>query len=167
MTGARRLLPPDDAPVFRALRLEMLSEFPDAYASAYDDLVDLPLDAWVRRLGETPVWAVFENDAAVGMMGYLRERPSKMAHRASLIMVYVRDAARGRGVADSLLGAVLEGARREGLAQLELAVLATNRRAIGFYSRHGFRICGTIPGGIRLRGVDHDEHLMVRPVGEG
>ena len=158
----RRLRAPDDLAVFRALRLEMLRAAPEAYASTHADVLALDEAEWLRRMEGTPMWALYDGGAAAGLMAYLRERPSRMRHRAALIMVWVRPGARGGGRADRLLEAVLDGARADGVDQMELNVLASNARAVRFYARNGFRIVGTIPNAFRDDGGDHDDHVMAR-----
>jgi ribosomal protein S18 acetylase RimI-like enzyme len=61
-----------------------------------------------------------------------------------------------------LLDHLVVAARRDGIAQLELAVSVENPAAVFFYERSGFTIAGTIPLGFRHQGRDIDEHIMVR-----
>jgi ribosomal protein S18 acetylase RimI-like enzyme len=85
-----------------------------------------------------------------------------MAHRATIIMVYVRKNLRGTGLARTLLGTVADYARDIGILQLELAVSAENPAAIRFYLREGFSEVGRIPGGFRHDGREIDDVMMVR-----
>ncbi|MEY9833020.1 ribosomal protein S18 acetylase RimI-like enzyme [Sinorhizobium fredii] len=80
-------------------------------------------------------------------MGLLRQRASKMVHRATVVMVYVHRGLRGSGVARLLFSAVADYARSEGIRQLELSVSAENAAAIAFYRRERFEAVGRIPGG--------------------
>jgi ribosomal protein S18 acetylase RimI-like enzyme len=84
-----------------------------------------------------------------------------MAHRATLVGVYVRKGERGTGIAANLLHAVTEHARDHGVLQLELAVNAQNSAAIRFYQRHGFVEVGRIPNGFQGDGTENDELIMV------
>ncbi|NTF83925.1 GNAT family N-acetyltransferase [Agrobacterium rhizogenes] len=95
------------------------------------------------------------------VMGLLRFRPRKMAHRATLVSVYVRTSERGTGIAADLLSVVSNVARSLGILQMELAVNAENSAALRFYQRHGFVEVGRIPGGL----VEGDRELDdVRPL---
>ncbi len=158
----RRLRAPEDLNIFRALRLEMLRAEPAAYASSYQDAVALSEPEWLGRMQTAPMCALFQGDDPVGLMGYLRERSTKMRHRASLIMVWVRPDARGRGGADRLLAGVLAEAAADGIDQMELTVLSSNARALRFYERNGFEIVGTIPNAVRGPDGDHADHVMAR-----
>lgn len=163
--NARRLLirrlSIDDVEVFRRIRLEALSSEPSAFASVHDDWVDLSDEEWRNRLSE-PVFVAFINEEPVGMMSLSRHRARKMAHRATLVSVYVRKSARGIGVAADLLAAVSDHARSIGILQLELAVNAENAVAMQFYRRHGFIEVGRIPGGVLDGGREIDDIVMVR-----
>ena len=52
---------------------------------------------------------------------------------------YVVPASRGRGVADALLGALVEHARRRGASVLRLETGDVQAAALRFYARHAFR----------------------------
>ncbi len=159
-----RRLKPSDIETFRALRLEALRAEalraePDAYASTAADWEALSAAEWAERL-EHPVLAIFRDGAAVGLMGLVRQASSRMAHRATLVMAYVRAGERGSGVAATLLDGVIAEAQALGVSQLELAVSADNLAAIRFYRRAGFVEVGRIPGGFRHPDGDVDEVLM-------
>ena len=159
----RRLRAPKDLRQFRALRLEMLNAEPAADASTYEDWAALDEAEWLQRMNRTPMWALFDDvGEPVGLMAYLRESRGRTRHRATLIMVWVRPDVRGQGGADRLLETVLDGARAEGIDQIELNVMASNTRAVRFYERNGFRIVGTIPNAYRDAAGDHADHVMTR-----
>lgn len=151
----------DEVDAFRRIRLEALRAEPSFYASSYEDWVALPIEEWQQRLDD-PVFIAFQDHEPVGITGLLRQRASKMAHRATIIMVYVRRSLRGTGLAKNLLGAVADYARDIGILQLELAVSAENPAAIGFYRREGFSEIGRIPGGFLHEGTMIDDVVMVR-----
>lgn len=159
-----RLLGAEDWQLFRSIRLEALRQEPAAFASTVDDWEQRPEAAWRRRLAETPVFVALHNGEPVGVMGLARERSSKMAHRAVIIMVYVRASARGSGLAAALLEALTRHALAIGIRQLELAVSVENQAAIRFYMRNGFREIGRIPGGFREQDREVDELLMARRI---
>ena len=95
--GMIKLLTPDDAEVFKRIRLEALHTDPTAFSSRAEDWEILSLDEWRNRLIETPVFVALEQAEPVAIMGLMRQKPSKMIHRATLIMVYVRASQRGTG----------------------------------------------------------------------
>lgn len=159
-----RHLGPQDLAIFRAIRLEALRREPAAFASSAEDWELLPDDEWMRRLITNSVLVSFEGEMPVGIMGLMRQSASKMAHRATLIMVYVRCDQRGRGHAKALLDALVNHARERGIVQLELALSAENPAAFRFYEREGFVEVGRIPAGMRHEGREIDEILMARRI---
>jgi GNAT superfamily N-acetyltransferase len=156
-----RRISPDEVDVFRRIRLEALRCEPASFASRYEDWVVLPEQEWRQRLN-SPVFAAFSKSEPIGIMGLVRFRPKKMTHRASLVMVYVRESFRGTGLAKVLLGAVVKFARDEGVLQLELGVNAENSAAQRFYERNGFVEAGRIPGGLLDGERQIDDIIMVR-----
>ncbi|OHV78500.1 GNAT family N-acetyltransferase [Ensifer sp. LCM 4579] len=164
MAAGIRLLGPDDIEVFRRIRLEALRVEPDCFASSAEDWEKLSDDEWRRRLVDGSVFVGFRGEDPVGIMGLLHERAKKMAHRATLVMVYVRQDSRRTGLATSLLETVTDHALAQGIRQLELTVSAENPKAIGFYRRNGFAQIGCIPGGCIRNGREVDDILMARRI---
>ena len=157
-----RLLVPNDYEVFKRIRLEALRTAPEAFASNASDWEKLPDDEWRRRIESKLVVVCFRQDEPVGIMGLMRQQSSKMAHRASLIMVYMRQSERGGGQAAAMLGLLLDHARASGVWQVELTVSAENPAAIRFYRREGFDEIGRIPAGLLHEGREIDEIMMAR-----
>ncbi|EJT05213.1 GNAT family N-acetyltransferase [Rhizobium sp. CCGE 510] len=146
---------------FRRIRLEALRTEPSSFASRYEDWSALSLEEWRNRLSE-PVFIAFQDNEPVGIMGLLRQRSSKMAHRATIIMVYIGKSLRGTGLAGRLLDVVSDHARHIGIRQLELFVSAENPAAIRFYQRQGFSEVGRIPAGVLEEGREIDDVIMAR-----
>jgi ribosomal protein S18 acetylase RimI-like enzyme len=160
VTSEVRLLGPEDVDAFRRVRLEALTEEPAPFASAAADGERLSDAEWLERRRGGPLAAGFAGGEPVGLMGLLRQPASRMAHRATLIMVYVRASHRGTGLADALLDTMLAAARTGGIRQVELAASAENPRALAFYRRRGFSEVGRIPGGFLHEGSEIDEVLL-------
>lgn len=156
-----RLLGADDVDTFRRIRLEALRCDPASFASTVKDWEQLSHEEWRRRLSD-PVFVALQGEEPVGIMGLLRQRSSKMAHRATLIMVYVRRDFRRTGLAKEMLDVVGDYALGAGILQLELVVSAENPAAIGFYRRQGFTEIGRIPAGVRDNGREIDDIMMAR-----
>ncbi|NEI73968.1 GNAT family N-acetyltransferase [Rhizobium lusitanum] len=155
-----RRIDAESVDAFRRIRLEALSAEPASYASSYEDWAAFSAEEWKQRLSE-PVFVAFENNEPVGLIGLLRQRPRKMVHRATIVMVYVRKGLRGGGLARNLFQVVTDYARYCGIRQLELVVSAENLAAIRFYQREGFVAAGRIPNGFFQDGREIDEIIMV------
>nr|WP_318283214.1 MULTISPECIES: GNAT family N-acetyltransferase [unclassified Ochrobactrum] len=150
----------NEVDIFRRIRLEALSCEPEAFASTFEEWALMSDEEWRSRLKE-PIFVAFEGHIPLGLIGLLRERPGRMAHRASVVMVYVHATLRGCGLAKSLLDTVKKFGRNAGLRQLELSVKAENSPAIRFYQREGFVEVGRIPAGYLDHGREIDDVLMV------
>lgn len=162
---AIRRIGPDALNDFKRIRLEALRVEPLSFASTWEDWVDLSDEEWLQRMRE-PVFLAFKETEPVSIMGLLRQTASKMAHRATLIMVYVRKSERGSGLAARMLEAVTTHARENGILQLELVASAENPAALAFYEKQGFREVGRIPGGFRHEGREYDDVVMVKRIAE-
>ena len=96
------------------------------HALSLDALFQPHIRFFLARLGGTPVGcggvALFPDFAEVKRM-------------------YVREAARGRGVAEALLAGIEREVRRAGLAVLRLETGTKQVAAMRLYSRVGFRTC--------------------------
>ncbi len=158
-----RQLLPDDFAILKDVRLEALQLHPEAYSSAYEDWVKFSDEEWRARLN-APVFAAFDDDTAVGLIGLWLQAGARTEHRAIVVMVYVKSDRRGQGIAQKLLQAVESYARDNGISQLELSVLAENQTAWRLYKREGYTEFGRRPNWISLNGQMYDEVMMLRPV---
>ena len=162
-TDTIRLAGPDDVDAFRRIRLEALRAEPTAFASTAADWEALSDEEWQRRLTE-PVFIAFRGDEPVGIVGLIGYRASAMAHRATVVMVYVRATLRGSGLASALLDTLTQHARELGIRQLEMAANAGNPAAVGFYRRQGYTEIDRIPGGFVHDGKAADKIMMMRRI---
>lgn len=150
-----------DAERYRALRLHGLQHSPESFRVALEDEASEPLEDVARRLTEHVVLGFQREGELVATAALSRFSGAKLRHRGLLYGMYVRPEARGTGVADTLVGAILEHARDAGLDRVVLTLVATNERARRLYERHGFVVYGREPGAIRVApGRDEDELLM-------
>jgi len=74
-----------------------------------------------------------------------------------LISMWVAPFARGRGVGDSLVHAVIEWAREQQAPRVVLGMFGSNKHAVALYRRHGF---------IDAYAGTATEHRMVRTLPE-
>lgn len=159
-TIAIRRLEKGDVDIFRSIRLEALRLCRAFFASTFDDWDALPLSAWQQRL-EEPIFVAVHNMEPVGLIGLLQEKGSRSAHRASVVMVYIRQDFRRLGVAKKLLCMIEKFARDNGVTQLELTVSTENIVAIKLYNEAGFVEVGRIPGSFIHDGREIDEIMMI------
>jgi ribosomal protein S18 acetylase RimI-like enzyme len=157
-----------DAARWRALRLRMLREHPDAFGRSYEESVTLPIEWFAARLREdeaTPdkvVLGAFADEDLVGSTGLARQDGAKDRHKAYIWGVYAAPEVRGRGVGRALLVEAIARARAmAGLEQLVLAVTTHNAAARGLYAALGFESYGVERHALKVGDRYFDEDLMV------
>lgn len=150
----------DDAEGYRELRLEALREYPEAFQATYESAADLPVEAYARRLQMYALFGGFIDGRLAGFVGFYPLRNPKIAHKAILWGMYVRPEARGSGLADAMLDAVLEHARGQ-VEQVMLSVIVSNERARRFYERRGFEPYGLERHALKIDDKYHDEEFRV------
>ena len=157
-----RRLTIEDAAAFRELHLEGFARQPRAFRFAPEDEASVPPEAAARRLEEAHAVGGFAEDALHGVAGFSRIAGAKLSHKGPLWGMYVRDAARGTGLADAIMRDILEHARTE-VEIVLVTVVADNKRARRFYERPGFVVYGVEPRAVRLGDGDYlDEALMAK-----
>ncbi len=85
----------------------------------------------------------------------------KVLHRAEF-GISVDQTYWGLGIGRALMDACIECARTAGYAQLELQVVAENKRAIELYEKAGFVEFGRNPKGFRSRTAGYQEVVCMR-----
>lgn len=157
----RRLAAPDAAD-FRRVRLEGFIASPGLFRIAAEEEAELTGDEVAARLARDHVVGGFVDGALQGIGGLTRFAGTRLDHRALLWGMYVRPEARGAGLGDAIVGALLDEARRIGIRSVLLTVIAGNERAERLYRRWGFERYGVEPGAVRTGSGYVDEALMIR-----
>ena len=129
-----------DASALRAIRLESLTDTPEAYGSIYEEVLRWSDARWRRAALESNFYLGERGGHVVGMAsgGFNSSHPG--THW--LFAMYVTPSERGTGVARSLVEAVSSWARRDGGDALYLHVTERVTRARAFYEKMGFRYHG-------------------------
>jgi ribosomal protein S18 acetylase RimI-like enzyme len=83
-----------------------------------------------------------DEDGVLGSAGLGSHWEPERATVATLFGMYVSPRARGRGVGEALVAAVLEEARRRGKSEVVLEVTSGNAAARALYERCGFVATG-------------------------
>lgn len=105
--------------------------------------------------------AIDRADQVVGWCDIMRHGRVGSEHCGRLGMGLLPDA-RGRGLGEALLRAVLAVALERGIERAELEVYASNRPALALYRRLGFTEEGRKLDSRRLDGIRDDDVLMVK-----
>lgn len=142
--------------VHRAVRLAMLLDQPLAYGSSFEREIAFDDQVWLDRIAGAASWLAFEGTLPVGSVTMFHA-PEQPEGEAYLVGMWVAAHARGRGVADALVAALVEHARATGVRRVVLDVAEENHRAAGFYRRAGFvptGRTGELPGHPEVRELE-------------
>jgi GNAT superfamily N-acetyltransferase len=129
-----------DWSALREIRLEALTDAPDAFGSTLQSAQRLSARQWRHRVATTAYFVAEQNGAVIGMVsgGYNVNHPG--THW--LYGMYVTPAARGGEAAELLVGVVAEWARGQGAREIYLHVASGVPRARAFYLKNGFTLTG-------------------------
>ena len=166
-----RILQADDAPAYLDLRLRALREHPEAFATAYEEARQRPLDEVALRLAPGPrnvTVGAFHEGRLVGMATVHRSTGAKVRHRATLAAMYVAPEARGLGLGRALLRRAVDAAREwDGVADVILGVTVGNEAARALYAAEGFVTYGVEPRSLYVDGRFHDTEWMILRLEDG
>jgi ribosomal protein S18 acetylase RimI-like enzyme len=153
---------------YRELRLRALKTDPQAFGQSYEEAVKHPEERWRQRLidaDQGKSWLVFAERAGtlIGISGAYQWPEDIEANRAMIVAVFVDEFARGRGIGERLMQAVMDELAAAGLASAILAVNPVQTAAVRLYEKLGFRVTGTE---INLMGTGEqcEETVMERPL---
>ena len=133
----------DEADELRRVRLAMLLDTPDAFASRHADEAAQPDEFWQERAAiaaqssQVATFQVVDGDRHVGSATCLRLDP---ARAADLVAMWVDPEWRRRGIGQRLVEGVCRWAARQGSASIELDVRELNTAALDLYRRCGFEV---------------------------
>ncbi|WP_158934171.1 GNAT family N-acetyltransferase [Burkholderia sp. S171] len=163
-----RLLDPDDAEQFKALRLVAVDNAPTAIWPTREEELARSIEEIAARIRSTPTQAVFgafESDVLIGITGVRRESLRQVNHKATIWGVFVNPSSRGQGIAQTLLSAATAHATEQWDAvQLMLCVNAENLPAKRLYASHGFQTFGLEPRAMKVGDRFYDEEHMCKQV---
>jgi ribosomal protein S18 acetylase RimI-like enzyme len=154
-----------DAAAFRSIRLRSLQDHPEAFAAAYEDEKDIPLEQTVERLNRsTPerfVLGAFIQGELIGIVGGYQDSLGKMKHRAHIWGMYVAPEARGHSTGRVLLTEAIKRLEAmDGVEEIKLAVTVGNDVARSLYASVGFETAFIEPRFLKIDGRYYDIEWM-------
>jgi len=156
-----RQLTQDDAEIFREIRLEALEQHPETFQATYESAAELPLDAFKQRLRQYALFGGFVDSELCGFVGFYPLKNPKISHKGLLWGMYVKETARGTGLAE----AMVEHAKGK-VEQILLSVIEENERARRFYEKMGFEPYGLEPRALKIGNRYLGEEFRVRFLSE-
>jgi CubicO group peptidase (beta-lactamase class C family) len=154
----RRLMP-DDAALYRDIRLEGLRLDPDAFGSTFEREIDQPLEWFTDRLATSDVLGAFDGDMLVGVAAFAAHQGPKTSHKGFLWGMYVRPDWRRRGIGRQLVQAVIDVARKR-VDVLQISSIGDNDASRRLYASMGFVEYAVEKKAYKVNGRYYDEIHM-------
>lgn len=155
----------EDAEKYRNIRLEALKTTPEAYASSYEEEIDLTIEEIKSKFHEqdTYTYGGFDGEELIGIITLYHDRLKKLRHRAHLGGMYVSPHKRDLGMGKALMKEAINKAKSiDGIEQIYLAVVSTNVAAKKLYQSIGFEVFGTEKRGLLVgNDVYYDVDFMI------
>ncbi len=158
-----RAMTADDAPAYRALRLEALADAPEAFGAAYEEEAALSLHDFRLRIpaaqARSAIFIALDGARPVGMAGLDVSERVRTRHSAWMWGVYVAREMRGRGLGRALAETVIARARAH-VVVLRAGVSSVNATARDLYLALGFEPYGLERRALWLDGAFIDEEML-------
>ncbi|HAS47616.1 MAG TPA: GNAT family N-acetyltransferase [Microscillaceae bacterium] len=144
----RRLTTQEDAQKYREIRLECLKNYPQSFASSYENqskLAELVFEKYILENNPANfVVGAFDGDQLIGISAFAQEPKAKRAHEGSIIQVYIKATYQGRHIGKDLLNFVIQAAFEiPTIEQLIISAVTENKGALHLYQHLGFEPYGT------------------------
>lgn len=160
-----RKLRPDEATIYRGVRLNCLKNESSYFGSTYEEDVRTPklmFETFIEEDSpEHVMFGVFDAEQLVGITGFHRMARQRAMHRGEIVQVYVDPKYRGQNLGETLIRYVLDYAfSLDGIEQVQLSVIASNQAAIHLYEKIGFKTFGLQPNYFKVGDSYLDQKFM-------
>ena len=163
-----RELTPLDAGLYRALRIQALSEWPPAFGSPVEEEEKKTIsetEVFLEGSKNRRLFGAFKKSSLIGIVRYSRYSGSNEGHRSYIAGLYVDPSHRGQGNGRALLERCLREAKNDdSIRRVNLTVVSAQLAAIRLYESLGFVRCGTDYEAFRAKDQFFDELLMTMPI---
>ena len=158
----------NDAPEMLRYMVQVLGESPYLLATP-EEFAQMPLEKEEAFIEDTlsasraVMITAFDGDRIIGSADLRTAgRRERVQHRSAMGITILQEYW-GVGLGSATMEALIDCAKEYGYEQLELEVIAANRRALNLYTKYGFKVCGCTPHKIRYAdGSYADDYLMYK-----
>lgn len=136
---------PQNAQIFKDIRLRALQDSPTAFSSTFAEESKLTDPDWRKRAthwsgAKSIGYLALDDRAAVGIAAGILNQTKPSC--ADLVSMWVASTHRRKGIGGMLVETVVTWARSQNAQVLLLLVTSNNHKAINFYQRLGFSLTG-------------------------
>jgi ribosomal protein S18 acetylase RimI-like enzyme len=159
-----RKLGAEDAPAYRALRLEAVEREPRSFGQSIEEQRLVTFEQTTEQIcgRDGFLLGAFDGDTLVAHLRFARPPRTKERHKGYIHGVYVTASHRGHGLARKLIAAVIAEMRADPtMEQLLLAVAVGNLPARATYAGLGFVPFGIEPRALKAGDEYIDEEHMI------
>ncbi|UCZ53729.1 GNAT family N-acetyltransferase [Bacillus shivajii] len=159
-----KILEPEDALIYREIRLEALKSVPEAFSSSYEEEKEYSLETFENRLNFEHffTFGAFVEDELAGVVTLILETKPKTKHRANVVAMYVYPDKRKCGIGRILMTEAIKKAKDiKEIEQVYLTVTSSNLPAKNLYHSIGFKTYGIDNRGLKIEDTYFDDELMV------
>jgi GNAT superfamily N-acetyltransferase len=129
-----------DETVLRSLRIQALTDSPEAFGSTIERELARTTEDWRRWMAPGVTFVLDADGEPRGLVAGSRD--PKDAAVVHLMAMWVHPKMRGTGAADALVSGIKDWAAQVGAASVRLNVVENNGRARRCYERCGFQATG-------------------------
>jgi ribosomal protein S18 acetylase RimI-like enzyme len=139
------LITPQNAMLFKDVRLRALQDTPTAFSSTYAKESQLTDADWVARAAQwtnerSATYLAMDAEIPCGIASGMLDKDD--AKRAHLLSMWVAPTHRRSGIGRKLVKAIIDWSRAHGVCTLQLIVTSNNDNAIKFYEHLEFVLTG-------------------------
>jgi len=165
MESIIRKLLPDESSAYRNIRLECLKKYPNTFGSNYQDELKKHKLFFQTHVEEADknnfVVGAFKENELIGISGFNRFEGEKMKHRGRIIQVFVKPKFQGQSIGSTLVNETIKLAfNLDGIEQIEIGVLSSNKGAESVYKKLGFKEFGVQKNYLKV-GARYFDHIMM------
>lgn len=161
-----RWLEPDDVDAFRAIRLESIELYPQAFGAYSCDESDQSLDFFANMIQPHSILGTFDSatNQLLGVLGFRLNVGHKMKHKGTLWGFYVRSDFQRQGIGRALMQHLFKCLPElfAEVEQVDLRVESSNEPLKKFYKEMGFEFYGTEPRSVKMGDSYFDKDFMVK-----
>jgi len=159
MNSTIKKLTRDDWKVYKELRLQMLSEEPQAYSQTLEELSERSNDEWKEKTASNvmSILAIWIDGKLAGMNGLFYENKETVA----IWGMFIRKPHRRKGLGKKLMEAIEKELKNDAaVKKLRVYITPSQVPAWQLYVKLGFAEVVKIPGKTRSNGEKYDEILL-------
>jgi ribosomal protein S18 acetylase RimI-like enzyme len=160
-----RMLQPHESAIYREVRLACLKNVPEYFGSTYEEEVLNPkfsFETYIENASpDHAMFGAFDGERLIGITGFNRMARKRASHRGEIVQVYVDSSYRGQNIGEKLLRHALDYAfTLDGIEQVQLSVISSNKTAIRLYEKLGFKTFGVQSNYFKVGDIYMDQQFM-------